>query len=214
LPSSGSPNVKRFSRNGYTFAIKNTAGLVSEGANFEGVRDRILRHQKTVRLKKINPKFYNLRTAKVYKRFGNFLVMKYVDEKSLWKGSKWSEKSFDRAKIELEFNFLKLLSRKPFEKENLPESTRKLFEFVQNENLWTKNVQGRKAFDRAIVQLRVELKSFFRTLNPKFPGGLLQIRDAIPVYNTNPSNPLKGKWVMSLPYDYTVGVKGNKLRTA
>ncbi len=78
-----SDKVRMFEFNGRKFAVKDTRGSEMQGARYEKFREAFLMHQRAVRSGKIKPQKYALRSIKVIKKVGNFLIMNYIEGKPL-----------------------------------------------------------------------------------------------------------------------------------
>ena len=80
---SKSQKVRLFEFAGQKFVIKDTRGDEMQGFRYEKLRAAFLAHQKLVRAGKIKPQRYELRSIKVVKTIGNYLIMNYKEGKNL-----------------------------------------------------------------------------------------------------------------------------------
>jgi len=99
----GKPLVRFGLFDGINVIVKDTNCSRLHGADYETIRNKILKHQLAVRKGIISPESYVLVSTKVYGRIGGrYLVMEYVDNK---RGTAFPQSSLRKAINELETNW-------------------------------------------------------------------------------------------------------------
>lgn len=103
---------------GRKVVFKNTKGKDRHGHDYEKLRRTFLQHQLALRQGIIKAEKYSARTPKAYGRIGKYLVMQYVEGKSLTKFAILSAyEEIDAAYQEMKANFAKLKEKGLIEQE-------------------------------------------------------------------------------------------------